>query len=223
MQTRTLARGTAASFVAAGASLALWAALHPWDHLTGAAVGQSGQWIAAHSFHFLSGLALLWAISGLAILRFPTATRFGTASAAIWFLGAALWTGTGMITAYVWPTLAVHAPQVTELNGPVFSPPHPVIMVTALVFSSGMILTGIAMLRAGLASLPVAACLVVGGAVLLVPPHPIGPMPWAGFVAGAVLAGIGTAALSRSIPRILATTPPAADERAAVPRARAAA
>jgi hypothetical protein len=222
MQTRTLARGTAASFALAGASLALWAVLQPWDHLTGADVGQTGQWIVAHSFHFLSGLALLWAIAGLAILRFPTATRFGTVSAAVWFVGAALWTGTGMITAWVWPTLAVHAPRVTELGGPVFTPPHPTIVVTSLVFSLGMILTGIAVLRAGLASLPVAACLVVGGAVLLVPPHPIGPMPWAGFVGGALLAAVGTAGLARAVPRIAAPPAPSA-ERMPAERAAAAA
>lgn len=201
-QTRTLVRSTSAAFVAAGASLVLWATLHPWDHLTGAAAGRSAQWIVAHTFHFLSGLLLLGALAGFAVLRVREASRFGTVAAAVWFAGSALWTGTGMITAYVWPTLAAHAPAMTEASGPIFSPPHPLIVVTNLVFALGMVLTAAAMARAGLMSLPGAAAMAVGGASILVPPHPIGPAPWAAFVAGAVLAGLGTAWMGISIRRV---------------------
>lgn len=207
MQPQTLARATSTAFAAAGASLVLWATLHPWDHLAGAAVGQSPRWIVAHTFHFLSGLLLLGAIAGFAVLRLRTATRFGTLAAGVWFAGSALWTGTGMITAYVWPTLAAHAPAMTEASGPIFSPPHPLIVATNLLFALGMVLTAAAMARAGLMPVAGAACLAVGGASILVPPHPIGPAPWAAFVAGAVLAGIGTAWLGLSVRR-LADAPP---------------
>ncbi|MBV9110323.1 MAG: hypothetical protein JO306_13005 [Gemmatimonadetes bacterium] len=210
-QTQTLVRSTSAAFVAAGACLVLWATLHPWDHLTGAAVGQSVQWIAAHTFHFLSGLLLLGALAGFAVLRVREASRFGTVAAAVWFAGSALWTGTGMITAYVWPTLAAHAPAMTEASGPIFSPPHPLIVVTNLLFSLGMVLTAIAMARAGLMSVAGAAVMALGGASILVPPHPIGPAPWAAFVAGAVLAGLGTAWMGISIRRL--GTAPAAISR----------
>lgn len=206
MPSRSLVRGTAASFALAGTCLALWGVLHPWDHVTGPQVGQSTQWIVAHSLHFVSGIALLWAISGLAVLRLPHASRFGTAAAAVWFLGAALWTGTGMITAFIWPTLARHAPQMTELNGPVFSPPHPVVVVTNLVFCLGAILTAAALLRAGAVRLAGAAMLALGAAILLVPPHPVGPEPWSVFVAGAVLTGFGTGALARAVPRLAGLT-----------------
>ncbi|HEX6749357.1 MAG TPA: hypothetical protein VF092_18830 [Longimicrobium sp.] len=217
MQTSTLARATSATFAAAGASLVLWATLHPWDHLTGAAVGQTPRWIAAHTFHFLSGLLLLGAIAGFAVLRVRTASRFGTAAAAVWFAGSALWTGTGMITAYVWPTLAAHAPAMTEATGPIFSPPHPLIVVTNLLFAAGMVLTAVAMARAGLMPAAGAACLAVGGASILVPPHPIGPAPWAAFVAGAVLAGIGTAWLGISLRRLGDAAPSAVPIRRAEP------
>jgi hypothetical protein len=216
MQPQTLARATSRTFAAAGACLVLWATLHPWNHLTGAAVGQSPRWIAAHTFHFLSGLLLLGAIAGFAVLRLRTASRFGTAAAAVWFAGSALWTGTGMITAYVWPTLAAHAPAMTEASGPIFSPPHPLIVVTNLLFALGMVLTAAAMARAGLMPVAGAACLAVGGASLLVPPHPIGPAPWAAFVAGAVLAGIGTAWMGPSVRRLADAAPSPA--RAAEPR-----
>src|SRR3954470_17201321 len=91
-QTQTFARATSATFMAAGASLILWAALHPWDHLTGAAVGQSPQWIAAHTFPFVPGDLPLGAVAGLAVLRGRQASRSGTAAAAVWFAGSALWT-----------------------------------------------------------------------------------------------------------------------------------
>jgi hypothetical protein len=213
MQPQPLARA-ARTFAAAGACLVLWATLHPWNHLTGAAVGRSPRWIAAHTFHFLSGLLLLAAISGFAVLRLRQASRFGTAAAAVWFAGSALWTGTGMITAYVWPTLAAHAPAMTEANGPIFHPPHPLIVVTNLLFALGMVLTAVAMARAGLMPLAGAACLAVGGASILVPPHPLGPLPWAGFVAGAALAGIGTVWMGISIGRL-------GEDAAASPRVRA--
>jgi hypothetical protein len=210
MQPASLARATSRAFVLAGASLVLWGALHPWDGLTGPESGASTQWMIAHSFHFLSGLALLGALAGLAVLRMPVATRFGTAAAGVWFVGAALWAGTGMITAWVWPMLAVHAPQITLANGPVFSPPHPLLVVTNLTFSLGMALVAVAMLRAGALPLSAAACLVLGAVVLVVPPHPIGPAPWAMFVAGAVLAGVGTAWMGRAVPRLAVTPQPGA-------------
>ena len=43
-------------------------------------------------------------------------------------------TGTGVITAFVWPIFAEHAPGLTELSGPIFSPPHPVIGITAVLY-----------------------------------------------------------------------------------------
>jgi len=211
MQPRSLVRATSAAFMAAGVCLALWAALHPWNHLTGPQVGRSSQWIVAHTFHFLSGLALLGAIAGFAALRLRAA-RLGTVAAGVWFAGAALWTGTGMITAFVWPTLAAHAPQLTEANGPIFSPPHPLIVVTNLVFCAGMILTALAMARTGTLPLAAAASLAAGAVVLLVPPHPLGPAPWWLFVAGGVLGGIGTALLGPAVAR-LATSANAADAR----------
>ncbi|HET7461318.1 MAG TPA: hypothetical protein VFJ82_08710 [Longimicrobium sp.] len=202
MQPRSLARATSAAFMAAGACLALWAVLHPWNHLAGARVGGSTRWIVAHTFHFLSGLALLGAIAGFAVLRLRTATRLGTVAAGVWLAGAALWTGTGMITAFLWPTLAAHAPRLTEANGPIFSPPHPLIVATNLVFCAGMILTAVAMARTG-ALPPAAAALLAGGAlVLLVPPHPLGPAPWWLFVAGGVASGVGTALLGPAVARL---------------------
>lgn len=205
MPSRSLARATSAAFMAAGACLALWGVLHPWNRLTGAEVGGSGRWIVAHTFHFLSGLALLGAITGLAVLRLRNSTRLGTLAAATWFTGAALWTGTGMITAFVWPTLAAHAPHLTEANGPIFSPPHPLIVVTNLVFCAGMILTAAAMARTGTLPLAAGAALASGAVILLVPPHPLGPAPWWLFVAGAVTAGVGTALLGPAVVRLTAS------------------
>ena len=45
------------------------------------------------------------------------------------FIGNAMFLGTGMITAFIWPMLAVHAPATVELGGPIFHAP-----VSALAF-----------------------------------------------------------------------------------------
>ena len=199
MQDRTLVRMTAAALAAAGLSFVLWAATHPWGHIDGAELGRSGRWILSHSLHFTAGLALLVGVAGLAAQRRQAAGRLEMAAHAVAFLGAALFTGTGLITAYVWPVLAVHAPALVAADGPILSPPHPLIAVTGAVIAAGLVLLAVSLLRAGVIPLGAAACLVAGAVLLLLPPPPLSGLPWVLIVGSGVVTGIGTAWLAWAV------------------------
>jgi hypothetical protein len=219
MTPHTVDRFTRAAFVLSGASLALWVLAHPWGHVAGAHVGRTGQWVLSHSFHFLAGLFLLFAVLGLAVRRLPAASRLETAAQLAAFLGAALFAGTGLITAYVWPVLAVHAPALVEARGPFLGPPHPLIPVSALLYSAGLVLLAFALVRAGAVPLPAGTTLAAGALLMLAPPPPVAPTPWIVLVAGGVLAGIGTAWLGLAL-RASSTVDaasPAPSARPAVP------
>ena len=63
------------------------------------------------------------------------------------FIGGVMFRGTGVITAFLWPIFAAHAPALTELSGPLFSPPHPIIGITAVAFSVDFIVLLISLAR----------------------------------------------------------------------------
>ena len=96
-----------------------------------------------------------------------------------------------MITAFIWPMLAVHAPATVEPGGAIFGWPHSVLAfaLTALVLSAGYILFGIAMWRAGVFPRASILMLVIGAILGMLPPHPMGALPWGGLVFGGVLYG----------------------------------
>jgi len=123
---------------------------------------------------------------------------------ALAFVGTILFAGTGMFTAFLWPVIARDAPHLAELSGPFFTPPHPMIVVTSLSYAIGHMLFGFALARAGAIATWGAASLVLGGAMLLVPPTPLSPLPWIVFPAGGVVFGIGLASLRLAVqPRIM--------------------
>lgn len=180
------------SFILAGVSVALWTVVHPWGTVAGPEVGASGRWLLSHTLHFTGGL-----FASLGLLAFaPRQLREEVATLEragffVAFTGAVLFTGTGVITAFVWPILANHAPALTEASGPIFSPPHPVIGITAVAFSLGFILLSVALLRAGVLSKVGAVAFVIGAALLIPPPPPLSPVPWVLFPVGGVLFGLG--------------------------------
>jgi hypothetical protein len=179
----------------AGISVALWPLTHPWGSFAGAAIGQSGQWMLAHTFHFLAGGFGLVGLLGFVEREVATAERFERTSFVIAYAGTILFAGTGMFTAFLWPVIARNAPQLTELNGPFFSPPHPLILITTITYSLGHILFGVALARAGAMAVRGAVALGLGALLLMLPPAPLSPLPWLVFPAGGVLFGIGLAAL----------------------------
>lgn len=187
-----------ASLVLAGVSVALWPAVHPWGTIVGPEVGGSTRWFISHTFHFTGGLFASIGLLGLAS-RQANADRLERVGFLVAFLGAVMFTGTGVITAFLWPIFATHAPALTELSGPLFSPPHPIIGITAVTFSVGFIVLIISLARQGLVPKAVAIVGCLGAAMLIPPPPPLSPVPWAFFPVGGVLFGVGLIALGRLV------------------------
>lgn len=186
------------SLIVAGCSVALWTSVHPWGTVAGPEVGGSGQWALSHTFHFLGGLFASLGLLGL-VHRLGAANRLERAGFYTAFVGAVMFTGTGVITAFLWPIFAEHAPALTELNGPLFSPPHPVIGITAVLFSAGFIMLWIGLARRGVLSRGVVGLGVAGAAMLIPPPPPLSPVPWIVFPIGGILFGIGLVALGQAM------------------------
>ncbi len=186
------------SLLIAGCSVALWPLVHPWGTIAGPEVGASSGWAVSHTFHFLGGFFASIGLLGLAN-RQSTAGKLERVGYFVAFAGTVMFTGTGIITAFVWPLLATNAPALVELSGPFFSPPHPVIGVTALAFSVGYILLGIALSRSGVIGKGATAALIVGALLLIPPPPPLSPVPWLVFPLGGLLMGGGIAAIGLAV------------------------
>lgn len=189
------------ALVLSGVSVALWRLTHPWGSIAGAEIGRSGQWMVAHTFHFLAALFGLVGLLGLVEREVKMAGSLERVGFAVAFTGTILFAGTGVFTAFLWPVLAREAPQLTELHGPFYSPLHPLILVTAVTYSLGHILLGLALVRAGAIGLWVGGTLVVGAVLLLLPPPPLSPLPWLVFPIGGVAFGVGLAALGFAVRR----------------------
>lgn len=194
------------SLLVAGCSVALWTLVHPWGTIAGPEVGASGRWALSHTFHFLGGFFGSIGLLGLAQRQTGAVTRLERTGFFIAFAGTVMFTATGVITAFVWPLLATHAPAVTELSGPIFTPPHPVIGITALAFSLGYILLSVALARAGVISKASAAVFVIGALLLVPPPPPLSPVPWLFFPLGGLLVWIGLVSVGLAVRSGRATT-----------------
>ncbi|NNF29683.1 MAG: hypothetical protein HKN73_20840, partial [Gemmatimonadetes bacterium] len=146
-------------------------------------------------FHFTGGLFASIGLLAFAPRQFGPVSKLERVGFLVAFVGSVMFTGTGVITAFVWPLLAANAPALVELSGPFFSPPHPIIGITALAFSAGYILLALAFAREGRISRAAATVTVLGAALLIPPPPPLSPVPWVLFPVGGLLLGIGIAAL----------------------------
>ena len=112
------------------------------------------------------------------------------------FTGTALFVGTGMITAFIWPMLAREAPAAVGVDGAVFLPPAvAVFALTALTLVAGYLGFGLASWRIGVLPRWALACWAIGGSLGMVPPEPLGPMPWPGLVLSGLVFGLGAAGL----------------------------
>lgn len=188
-----------AALILAGVSVALWPVTHPWGTITGSDIGQSGQWIVSHTFHFLAAVFGLFGLLGLVEREARTAGWLERSAFALAFMGTILFAGTGVITAFLWPVIAAEAPHLTELHGPIFTPPHPLLVSTGLLYGVGHALLGAALLRAGVIPRWTGGLLILGAVLLLAPPAPIGPLPWILFPMSGVIFGTGLAGLGLSM------------------------
>jgi hypothetical protein len=157
----------------------------------GAEIARTGRWQLAHLLHFVGALFALLGLLGIFERQRDRFGSFGLIGFVLSLVGNAMFLGTGMITAFIWPMLADHAPAVVEPGGPIFEMPHSALAfaLTAVILSAGYLLFGIAMLQARVFPRLSVLMLVTGGILGMLPPHPVGVLPWGGLVIGGVLYG----------------------------------
>jgi hypothetical protein len=176
-----------------GLCLATFVLIHPWDQLLGAEVARTVRWRAAHGFHFIGAALTLLGLPGLYAQQRGALTRIGTIGFIVSLLGNAMFVGTGMITAFIWPMLALYAPGCIGVGGPIFGSPLslPAFSLTAIFVVVGYGIFGLDSLRAGILPRPATLLLMIGAILGMLPPHPVGALPWGGLVLGGVLYGVG--------------------------------
>jgi hypothetical protein len=191
MSPNTLIRLNGVACIFGGIFLMAFVLVHPWDQLLGAAVARTPQWRLAHTFHFVGAAFALVGLPGLFAQQRAALGWLGLTGFALSFLGNAMFLGTGMITAFIWPMLAVDAPTCVEVGGPIFGSPVSVLAfaLTALILVIGYLLFCIATLWAGVLPRAATLALLVGAILGMLPPHPVGALPWWALVLGGVLYG----------------------------------
>lgn len=196
MSTPHLLRLSGLANIAGGIAIALFVIEHPWGHFVGAATVASPAWMVAHSLHLIGASFALLGLVGLYAIQAEQLGRVGLAAFVLAFVGTAFFVGTGLITAFVWPMLAAVAPMAVDMGGAGFRPPALVAFsLTAVLLVAGYLAFGAVSWRAG--RLPRGPLLLwtAGGVVGMVPPEPLGPLPWAGLVLAGVIYGVGAAGL----------------------------
>jgi hypothetical protein len=187
--------------VMSGVAFALFMLLHPYDELAGVHGPHSATWVPSHTFHFLGALLALFGLLAVREHLIPPGSPWGTAAFAIAFTGTAMFVGTGMITAFLWPAIADHAPSFVAEDGPMFTDTLAAgaITVTYVLLVAGYIALAIVLMRGGAISGVVAGLLIAGVMLFSAPVEPLGPAPWILRVVGGVVFGAGLACLGLAL------------------------
>lgn len=213
MAVAQLIRWSGLAGILGGISIALFVLVHPWDQFVGAEVARTSAWRIAHSLHFVGATLTLLFLIGLYARQMRDVGQMGFIGFVLAFIGTAMFVGTGMLTAFIWPMVAVHAPEALGADGAMFLPPAvQALALTAIVVTVGYVVFGVATLRAGVLPRWGTVVWAVGAVLGMGPPHPLGWLPWAGLVLGGVLFGLGGAWLGYTL---WISTPDPADRVAA--------
>jgi hypothetical protein len=214
------ARWSGGLLVLGGLSFAAFVLVHPFDQLAGAEAMQHPRWIPAHTLHFLGSLFSLFGLFGLYVRYLAASRWWGNAAFLLAFSGTAMFAGTGLITAYLWPMMAAHAPAMVAEDGAVFTDRLSTSVIAApyALMVPGYVL--IALIGARRRSMPTAAAALLGvGALLFAAPvDPLGPAPWVARLLGGLLFGGALAWLGYGLWREPAGEDERARETIAAPR-----
>ena len=193
-------RRTGLALVASGAAFALFMVLHPYDQLAGTHGPHSSAWVPAHAFHFLGALLALFGLLEVRD-RWPARSGLGRVGFTAAFIGTAMFVGTGMITAFLWPAIAEHAPPFVDADGAMFTDTLASGSITATYafLVIGYVALAVSLKRADSISAPDATLLIVGVLMFSAPVDPLGPAPWFIRVAGGIVFGAGLARLGWAV------------------------
>jgi hypothetical protein len=191
MAPAVLVRYSGAALALGGICLALFMIVHPYGEIAGAHAAHSARWVPAHSLHFVGALATLLGLPGLYARGMRETGRLGLVGALLAMAGMAMFVGTGMITAFIWPVIAETTPGFVAADGPMFADPLPTFATDApyVTMIAGFVLFAIASIRSRTLPTETAVVLAIGVVLFSSPVQPVGPLPFAFRLAGAIAFG----------------------------------
>ena len=151
--------------IAGGAALVIsflmeWLVV-PYEKLGVVGADLTASYLVASSLRLLSTVLFLWALLGLYSRQSIAAGTFGLWSFVVAFFGAALLAGNTWAEVFVWPTLAGVAPNVVAGQSAEASSLTAGITLSAPLFGIGIVLFGLATLKAALYPRRAAGLLIV--------------------------------------------------------------
>src|SRR5690606_5960072 len=132
-------------------------------------------------------------LTGLYLRQRERAGWAGLVGFLLAFLGTALFVGTGLSSAFLWPAIAFEAPTFVATDGGMFTHPlalGPIVAARALLVL-GFVWLGAVSFRAGVLPRWASTPVMLGVVAIYLPPEPAGPVPWAVAVLGGVVFGVG--------------------------------
>jgi hypothetical protein len=176
--------------------------------ITGAMAMLSPRWMLAHNLHFVSAALLLFGVVGLYLAHSDHLEVGAHLSFVLALLGTAFYFATGVVTAALLPFIAGAAPNVVSINGPLFHPPLPVLLVSILIFTIGWAALGVVVARRAVFPAWTGWTIALGALVQGVPAKPFGPAPWLLIDAGWLIMALGLVGIAvhgwrMSTPRVL--------------------
>ena len=184
--------------IGAGIAVAIfWLLVIPFETFAGADVPLHPLFAPGQFFHILGAGLAVFGYVGLYLRQRGASGWLGLIGFVVAVIGAFLFFADGMIALVTFPVLARHAPALTEASGPMFTGSVLGFYITfAATNMVGIILFGIATLRAGIMPRIPTVLFIVGGILFNLPPNPaLHPV----LIAGGVLWGAGAAWLGVSL------------------------
>lgn len=178
----------------AGIAVAIfWLLVIPFETFAGAEVPLDPLFAPGQLFHIVGALLAVFGYIGLYLRQREATGWFGLIAFVVAVIGALFFFADGIIALLTFPVLAIHAPALTEASGPMFTGR---VLGFYILFAAtnmiGIVLLGIATLRAGMVPRIPTILFIVGGVLFNLPPNPA--LHWV-LIAGGVLWGIGAARL----------------------------
>lgn len=188
-------RWSGLSLALGGVCFMLFLIVHPYGEVAGEHVAHNDAWIPAHSFHFFGAMFALFGLVGLYVRHWEPLGRTGFAAFVLAFIGTAMFVGTGIITATLWPAIAEDYPPFVAEDGGMFEDTLTAGATTAtyVFLSLGYVLLGAVMWGKKLIPAPAAVLLMAGILLFSAPVDPVGPAPWFARYLGAVTFGAALA------------------------------